>query len=688
MKFSSEKIYSVLKSGFGFDSFLPGQKQVLRDIFEKKHVVAVMPTGGGKSLLYQLPSLLFPGVTVVISPLISLMKDQVDGLVKKGIKSTFINSSLGLEEKVRRTDGLKQGYWDILYIAPERIRDASFMGVLKRADVSFLAVDEAHCISQWGHDFRPDYLAISDMRKALGSPLTIALTATATREVRNDIAVHLELGEWADHVEGFDRENLFFRVTEIRSEIDKYTEIERCLDQMKGSGIIYSATRKHTEAVTGILRSKGISAVTYHGGLKDEERKNAQDMFMKSRVRVVSATNAFGMGIDKRDIRFVVHFDIPGSIEAYYQEVGRAGRDGNISLCHLLFSQADVRIQEFFIRESNPPSHTVRAAWGMMEEYSNGTIISNDAGLPMADSAIAQNSILNMFTKSGFAEKMKAGSLRIIRAEGYGDNMDALIKNSAEKYERDTLKLKKMVAYAYSRACRRDWILDYFGDSRKHSGCSACDNCLRTESSAETVSGEDLETVRNILKAVKSLNGRFGAKKTAQFIKGSRAGWITERQYQYMDTYGICSKLQLKQVQKILDALTEAGCLKKFITQQGYPLLKITESGREVLKGETECRMAFPEFMPKKQPGGSKRNAGKTGNFSHDLFEELKLERTQIAYEKHIPPYRVFHDAALREMASFRPSNPEEFLDIKGVGKKKLDTYGGRFLEIINTWTE
>ena len=688
IRHTSDKIYSVLKNEFGFDSFLPGQKKVLRDIFQGKHVVAIMPTGGGKSLLYQLPSLLFPGVTVVISPLISLMKDQVDGLIYKGIKSTFINSSLSPEEKVYRTDRLREGYWDIIYIAPERIRDRSFMALLKNSDVSLLAVDEAHCISQWGHDFRPDYLALADLRKVLNNPLTVALTATATRKVRDDIAHHLELDAWTDHVEGFDRENLFFRVTETGGYNEKYEEILRCLKQMKGSGIIYSATRKHTEEVCDTLRSQGVAVIAYHGGLGDNERKSAQDLFMNGEVRVVSATNAFGMGIDKQDIRFVIHFDIPGSLEAYYQEVGRAGRDGNISLCHLLFSYADVRIQEFFIRESNPSSEAVRQAWSSVEERPTGALVPDMQYLSGTESGIAKSSILNMFDKSGFTEKIDAATRRIVRMEGYKENMNRLIKSGAEKYRYDTAKLKKMVSYAYNRGCRRNWILDYFGDSSEHAGCRACDNYISADRS-EAIDGKQLATVRDILKAVKSLNGRFGRKKTAQFIKGSRASWITDRGYSLMDTYGVCAELQVQQIEKMLESLTEAGCLRVFITDEGYPLVEITGHGRKVLEGTAECRMEFPENSTQTKISQQKKeNMAHTADFSHGLFELLRIERTRIASERNVPPYVVFHDSALEQMASLQPASSEEFLEVKGVGERKLKQYGTRFLKIIGEWQE
>ncbi|MFC1582645.1 RecQ family ATP-dependent DNA helicase, partial [Planctomycetota bacterium] len=337
MPASNIKPIDVLKRIFGFETFRKGQETIVNDVLAGRNVVVIMPTGGGKSLLYQLPAVMLPGVTLVVSPLISLMKDQVDSLQALDIPATFINSSLTPAEQSSRMAGMRQGEWKLVYIAPERMRSGRFMEALNGIEISLLAVDEAHCISQWGHDFRPDYLNIAVLRRHLDNPVTAALTATATAEVRADIAAHLELESWEDHLAGFDRENLFFRVTDTRTRDDKFKAIRNAIDQLKGPGIIYAATRKNVELIANTLRMDGIPALTYHGGMDNESRSVAQNRFMEDDVALVAATNAFGMGVDKPDIRFVVHFDIPGTLEAYYQEVGRAGRDGKEALCHLLF---------------------------------------------------------------------------------------------------------------------------------------------------------------------------------------------------------------------------------------------------------------------------------------------------------------------------------------------------------------
>src|SRR5918994_1018772 len=325
-----EEALAALHKYFGFEEFREGQPEVISAVLEGHDTVVVMPTGGGKSLCYQLPALMREGVTVVVSPLIALMKDQVDALHARGLPATFINSSIDFEEQKARVAGLRQGHFKLVYVAPERFRSNHFVETLQRLQISLFAVDEAHCISSWGHDFRPDYLRLQSFRERIGQPQTVALTATATPYVRADIIEQLKLDEPRAFVSGFDRPNLSL-------------------------GVVYTETRKSVEQITRKLQEARLSVVGYHAGMTDEERVRAQEEFMSGRTQVIVATNAFGMGIDKPDIRFVVHFHLPGSIEAYYQEIGRAGRDGGQSVCLLLFNYADKRTQDYFIEGSYPP---------------------------------------------------------------------------------------------------------------------------------------------------------------------------------------------------------------------------------------------------------------------------------------------------------------------------------------------
>ena len=360
---SNIRAREALQKHFGFTDFLEGQAEVIESVLANQNGVVVMPTGGGKSLCYQLPAMMLDGVTLVVSPLIALMKDQVDALAARNIPTTFINSSLGYAETNKRLSEIRRGLYKLVYIAPERFRSQAFMDAIASVKVRLFAVDEAHCISHWGHDFRPDYLRLKDAVERLGHPQIIALTATATQKVRADISEQLGLTDPRYHVAGFDRPNLALRVVHVSTEKEKLETLKRIIKTSGGSGIIYAATRKSVEQIAAKLKMAGLSVEPYHGGMGELERTRAQDSFMGGRVQAIIATNAFGMGIDKRDIRFVVHYHLPGSIEAYYQEVGRAGRDGLPADCMLLFNYADTRTQQFFIEGNHPPPELIRRVY-------------------------------------------------------------------------------------------------------------------------------------------------------------------------------------------------------------------------------------------------------------------------------------------------------------------------------------
>jgi ATP-dependent DNA helicase RecQ len=358
-----DRAREALQKHFGFSDFLEGQAEVIESVLAAQNAVVVMPTGGGKSLCYQLPALMLDGVTLVVSPLIALMKDQVDALAARDIPTTFINSSLGYAETNKRLSEIRRGMYKLVYVAPERFRSQAFMDTIATVKVKLFAVDEAHCISHWGHDFRPDYLRLKDAVERLGHPQIIALTATATQKVRADISEQLGLTDPRYLVAGFDRPNLALRVVHVSAEKEKLDTLKRVIKISGGSGIIYAATRKTVEQIAAKLKMAGLSVEPYHGGMGELERTRAQDSFMSGRVQAIIATNAFGMGIDKRDIRFVVHYHLPGSIEAYYQEVGRAGRDGLPADCLLLFNYADTRTQQFFIEGNHPPPELIRRVY-------------------------------------------------------------------------------------------------------------------------------------------------------------------------------------------------------------------------------------------------------------------------------------------------------------------------------------
>jgi ATP-dependent DNA helicase RecQ len=402
-----EDALSALHEHFGFDDFREGQREVIMSILEGHDTVVVMPTGGGKSLCYQLPALMKPGATIVVSPLIALMKDQVDALAARNLPATFINSSIPFEEQKARISGVRRGLYKLVYVAPERFRSAHFVETLRSIDISLFAIDEAHCISQWGHDFRPDYLRLRQAIEDIGRPRIAALTATATPYVRADIIEQLHLDEPRAFVSGFDRPNLSINVVHTQKEREKITHI-KTLAAGSGSGIIYTSTRKAVEQVTGRLRSAGLNVIGYHAGMDEAARSSAQDDFMSGRVQMIVATNAFGMGIDKPDIRFVVHYQMPGSIEAYYQEIGRAGRDNLPSTCVLLFNYADKRTQDYFIEGSYPPPETVARVYQALVATNQNRIelsVSEIAARAGIRNEMAVQSALIILEKAGHIER-------------------------------------------------------------------------------------------------------------------------------------------------------------------------------------------------------------------------------------------------------------------------------------------
>ena len=595
-------LQNILKTYFGYDEFRNGQDKLIESIIEGRDALGIMPTGGGKSICYQLPAIALDGITIVISPLISLMKDQVDSLNELGINAAFINSTLDNGEFLQILEGIRGNSYKIVYVAPERLNTDSFINLVKDIRISLVAVDEAHCISQWGHDFRPSYLEIPRFINLLKQrPAVAAFTATATKEIIKEIKRLIGLRNPIEVTTGFDRPNLYYQVLKVSNK-SKFL-IEYLNDNFKTeSGIVYCATRKSVESLVKILNDKGFSAVGYHGGMNSEERQNNQDEFILGNKRLIVATNAFGMGIDKPDVRFVIHYNMPKNMEAYYQEAGRAGRDGEKSDCILLYSASDIVKQKLMIQ--------------------------NDDIDPK--------------------------------------RQEMLYKN-----------LQYLVNYCNTNDCLRNQILNYFDEDSASDKCKNCSNCIDSSEMIDIT----LEA-QKILSCIYRVNQRYGANMVIQVLRGSKNKKVLEARLDNVSTYGIMKEYSDSAISEIIMTLVSSGYIH--MTHDKYPVLKLTSKSADVLSGKTKLHHK-KHLLQKKDEKEKASKSIKGGNIDFDieLFEKLKQYRYKIAQEKGLPPYVIFHDIALKEMAAYLPVNKESFLEIKGVGEKKYENYGEGFIDII-----
>jgi ATP-dependent DNA helicase RecQ len=475
------KMKRTLRDVFNLDKLRPGQAEVIRSVLEGNNTLAIMPTGAGKSLCYQLPSLHLPGMTVIVSPLISLMKDQVDKLEDAGLEASQLNSALTTREHQENLEQIKTENSEFIFVTPERFTTQKFLAELRKQTIDFVVIDEAHCISEWGHDFRPAYLSLGAAVKTLGSPPVLALTATATPEVTADIEKQLDLGKLRVVKTGIYRPNIRYDVKRVTNETEKHKELMRVLREHDGTGIIYAATVRTVEALADWLTGFDFKIEKYHGRMKASDRKKNQEAFMAGELKAIVATNAFGMGIDKPDIRFVVHYQMPGSLEAYYQESGRAGRDGKPATCSLFYQLEDRRTQQFFLGGKHPKFDDILAVYQTLETV-------RAAETPIALSTVQENAntvaagkvrvVLSLLKEMKLIRELRGSQFRLLRRDVQSAELEELARLSEEKVEKDKEKLERMMQYGQSAKCRWRLLHDYFGEEMGEERCGTCDNCV------------------------------------------------------------------------------------------------------------------------------------------------------------------------------------------------------------------
>jgi ATP-dependent DNA helicase RecQ len=597
---SIKKAKEILKHQFGYDSFRMSQESAIETVLAKKDCVLLMPTGGGKSLCYQIPALINDGLTLVVSPLIALMKDQVDALVSNGVDAAFLNSSQTNREQVEVFQRVRSGEIKLLYVAPERLLQSGerFIDFLDGLNISLFAIDEAHCISSWGHDFRPEYRQLSKLKRFFPDVPIIALTATADKLVRQDIIKYLGLQNYELLVSSFNRPNIYYTVKQKRN---SYSKLLQFLEEKRNdSGIIYCLSRASTESLAMDLKDEGFQALPYHAGLTKEERDKHQNLFINDEVKIIVATIAFGMGIDKSNVRFVVHMDLPKNVESYYQETGRAGRDGLESEALLFFSWADV------------------------------------------------------IKLKGFAE-----------VEGNEQQTDIMLK-----------KLNQMGDFGEMKSCRRKFLLRYF-DEEVNEDCGHCDNC-NTE--FEKIDGTII--AQKALSAIARTDQRFGASYLIDFLRGSKSQKIKDY-HKNLKTYGVGADLSKDEWFAYFKEMISQGIIGQ--TQDQYSTLFLTDKSLDILKGNEKVEL----FKVHKK---EKKKASLVSKVSHpyieELFNDLKTLRTEFAREEGVPPYVVFSDATLVELATYLPQDEREMLKISGIGDVKMERYGADFLRVVREYCE
>ena len=683
-----DKLDRTLREQFNFTHFRAGQREVIEHVLAQRHTLAVLPTGSGKSLCYQLPAQQLPGLTLVVSPLIALMHDQVTSLTRRGItNATFLSSALTASEIGQRYQEIEQGKYKLVYIAPERCDAPRFQQLINQRELSLVVIDEAHCISQWGHDFRPHYRTLFTRLPALRRATFLALTATATSEVQNDIAAALDLPTLERIIADFNRPNLRFESFHLDRREDKDAKLIELLKATNdGAAIVYANTRKEAQTVQQTLQARGLNAGLYHAGLAAAERTAAQEKFQRDECPIIVATVAFGLGIDKPNVRRVIHYNLPGSVESYYQEAGRAGRDGHDAVCTLLYAQSDTRTQRFLLDQAFPAAPALYRVHDLLRQAAPLAVSASDLATAGQLPEITVNAALQLFYEQHWLTLTPEGKYAAApSSQTTGSALQIETTALSQRRFRANERLRKMIAYALEPTCRRARILEYFGQ-RFTPPCGNCDVCdhapaptIATVTIAAATEKSD-RIARALLQAAADFNGRLGRTLIAEILAGSRSKRVTQPKLDQSPHHGALRLHGRERIRNWIDELIARELLRT--TAEEYPLLCLTEAGRAALadtarlplSGCEEADLAPVVVAPPLETAPPAEAS---------LLERLQAWRRAKAAALNVPPYVVLHNSMLSAVAEQRPRTEAELSAIKGIGTQRLAQFGAELLSLV-----